>query len=131
MGGCVAVAVPGHLLQATNIGDTCACARARARTVLGRHAPDVDPTGRYIWLRIMAIIVGVLGYYYWVAACSNNRSFMSASVAGRIFFFVGTLFLVLVWDAPWILVLFGGVDALCGVLLHIALRAPARGPRAR
>ena len=106
------VVLPGTLLSLSGLGDTY-----------------VDPSGRYIWMRVMALITACLGFYYWQAACANNREFFTASVYGRVAFFLGALSMRFLYDAPWMVVGFGAFDALAAAGLHVILRGEAKQQR--
>jgi len=63
------------------------------------------------WIRVMAVVVGVLAYYYIVAALNNLTPYFWASVYGRFGVLVAFVVLVLSKKAKSPLILFGVIDA--------------------
>ena len=90
-------------------------------------APLGLPPTQEIWVRVLGLVVGVLGYYYWASALVNARSFFVASVYGRSIFCAGCIGLVLLASAPWQLIIFGSIDLAGAIWTRAALRneAPA------
>jgi hypothetical protein len=68
----------------------------------------------------------VIGYYYWASGVGNARPFIVASIYGRFFFCAALISLVVLGGAPWMLGLFGAVDAASAVWTLLALRNEAR-----
>jgi hypothetical protein len=83
------------------------------------------PAANEIWVRVLGVIAGVLGYYYLSSALANARYFFVASVYGRCIFCAGCFGLVLFANAPWQLMLFGLFDLAGAVWTKIALRREA------
>lgn len=63
------------------------------------------------WIRVMAVVVGVLAYYYIVAAVNDLTPIFWATVYGRFGVFVAFVGLVLAKKAKAPLILFGVIDA--------------------
>ena len=83
------------------------------------------PAANEIWVRVLGVVAGVLGYYYLSSALANARYFFVASVYGRCIFCAGCFGLVLFANAPWQLMLFGFFDLAGAVWTKIALRRKA------
>ena len=79
------------------------------------------PAANEIWVRVLGVVAGVLGYYYLSSALANARYFFVASVYGRCIFCAGCFGLVLFANAPWQLMLFGFFDLAGAVWTKIAL----------
>lgn len=73
------------------------------------------------WIRVMAVVVGVLAYYYIVAALNDLTPMFWATVYGRFGVFVAFLGLVVVKKAQLPLILFGVIDAAGAVWTLITL----------
>jgi len=84
-------------------------------------APLGFPPTDEIWVRVLGLVVGVLGFYYWACALANARSFFVASVYGRCIFCAGCIGLVLLASAPWQIVIFGVVDVAGAAWTKLAL----------
>jgi hypothetical protein len=73
------------------------------------------------WIRVMAVVIGVLAYYYIVSALNNLSPFFWATVYGRFGIFLAFLALVLVRKAKPSLIIFGVIDAAGGVWTLLTL----------
>jgi hypothetical protein len=73
------------------------------------------------WIRVMAVVVGVLAYYYIVAALNNLTPLFWATVYGRFGVFVCFVALVISKKAKSPLILFGVIDALGGLWTLLTL----------
>ena len=73
------------------------------------------------WIRVMAIVIGVLAYYYIVAAMNNLTPIFWATVYGRFGVFVAFAGLVLVKKAKPPLIMFGVIDAAGAVWTLLTL----------
>ncbi len=73
------------------------------------------------WIRVMAILVALIGYYYLVAAHNDLIPIFWATVYGRFTVFVTFILLVLTKKASPPLILFGAVDAAGAVWTLITL----------
>lgn len=79
-------------------------------------APDLflAPLGiaapKEIWIRVLGALAIVVGYYYWACAKAGAVAFYEASTRGRPLFAVLCLVLIVVFQAPMQLVLFGLID---------------------
>jgi hypothetical protein len=81
------------------------------------------PATTEVWVRVVGMLVGILALYYWVAARTEARGIMWASVLAR--FAVPaclTVFVVAGWVA-WPIVCFGIVDGLAALWTWSALRS--------
>ena len=63
-----------------------------------------------VWIRVVGALAIVVGYYYWACGAANAVAFFRATVGGRIAFAVLMGLLILVFSAPWQLILFAAVD---------------------
>ncbi|MCK4747655.1 MAG: hypothetical protein KAT15_11485 [Bacteroidales bacterium] len=63
------------------------------------------------WIRVLAVVIGVLAYYYIVAALNNLTPFFWATVYGRFGVLVAFVALVLAKKAKPTLIMFGVIDA--------------------
>jgi len=68
------------------------------------------PRPTEIWVRALGALAIVLGYYYWACGSAGAVAFFRATVAGRVLFFGLSTALVVVFDAPLQLLLFGAID---------------------
>ena len=73
------------------------------------------------WIRVMAVVIGVLAYYYIVAALNDLTPFFWATVYGRFGVLVCFLGLVIAKKAKPSLILFGVIDALGGLWTLLTL----------
>jgi hypothetical protein len=83
------------------------------------------PTGGDPWVRLWAMEVVVLGFYYIAAGRAEVRAFFVASVYGRFAFAAALVGLVLLVSAPWQVFIIGGIDALGAVWTLSALERDA------
>jgi hypothetical protein len=81
------------------------------------------PTTNEVWIRVLGLVVGVLGYYYIVAARSELTSFFEASVRARPAVILCFSALVLLGLAKPVLILFGAIDLLGAIWTGLALRS--------
>lgn len=99
------------------IGPTLIVAPVFLTGLFGLDAPQE------VWIRVVGVIAGVLGFYYVFAARREAKDFFWATVWGRpvvILFF--TAFVLLDFAEP-VLILFGAVDLLGAGWTFAALRA--------
>lgn len=73
------------------------------------------------WIRVMALVVGVLAYYYIVAALNSLTPIFWATVFGRFGILVAFVGLVLVKKAKSPLIIFGVIDAAGAVWTLLTL----------
>ena len=73
------------------------------------------------WIRVMAVLVGVIAYYYIVAALNNLTPIFWATVYGRFGVCVAFIGLVLAKKAKSTLILFGVIDAAGAVWTLLTL----------
>ena len=73
------------------------------------------------WIRVMAVVVGVLAYYYIVAAMNNLTPLFWATVYGRFGVFVAFIGLVMAKKAKPPLIIFGTIDAAGAVWTLLTL----------
>jgi hypothetical protein len=74
------------------------------------------------WVRLWAMEVVVLGFYYVAAGRANLRSFFAASIGGRLAFATALVVLVFAVSAPWQVLIVGGCDVLGAAWTFVALR---------
>jgi len=99
------------------LGPTLVLAPAFLTGLFGLDAPQE------VWIRVVGVVAGVLGFYYVFAARREAKDFFWATVWGRpavIVFF--TAFVLLDLAEP-VLILFGVVDLLGAGWTFAALRA--------
>ncbi len=82
------------------------------------------PLTTEVWIRVLGVVGGVLGFYYIQAGRNELTAFFRATVYGRCTFFVLLIGLVALGLAPGMLILFGVVDFLGAVWTGLALRGP-------
>jgi len=75
------------------------------------------------WIRVMAILVLIIAFFYLVAVHYNLTIIFWATVYGRFFVFLSFLVLVLIKKAKPMLIMFGVVDALGAVWTLLTLLA--------
>lgn len=80
------------------------------------------PETTEVWIRVVGMLAFILGFYYFIAARNELASFMRATVIGRFAALVTFGALVLLVQAPPILVLFGVIDAAAATWTAMALR---------
>ena len=73
------------------------------------------------WIRVMAVVISVLAYYYIVAALNDLTPLFWATVYGRIGVFVCFLGLVIAKKAKPPLIIFGVIDAIGGLWTLLTL----------
>jgi hypothetical protein len=73
------------------------------------------------WIRVMAILVLIIAYFYLVAAHHNIIPLYWATVFGRIFVFLSFVILVLTKKAKPALIIFGIADLLGAVWTLLTL----------
>jgi len=73
------------------------------------------------WIRVMAILVLIIAFFYLVAAHYELPPIFWATVFGRVFVFLSFLVLVLTKKAQPMLLMFGVVDALGAVWTLLTL----------
>jgi hypothetical protein len=81
------------------------------------------PTTNEIWIRLVGLLTLILGMYFLYSVRFNDRAFFRATLIARLMFFSGvTLFVILGWASP-LLILFGLVDLAGAAWTWLALRA--------
>jgi hypothetical protein len=73
------------------------------------------------WIRVMAVLVLIIAFFYLVAAHYSLTPMFWATVYGRFFVFLSFLVLVLTKKAKPMLIMFGVVDALGAVWTLLTL----------
>jgi len=73
------------------------------------------------WIRVLAVVIGVLAYYYIVSAMNDLTPFFWATVYGRFGIFICFTGLVIVKKAKPTLILFGVIDAAGGLWTLLTL----------
>ena len=81
------------------------------------------PETTEVWIRVVAMLVLILGVYYFVAARTELRAFFVASVLGRFSVLVFLTAFVLLGFAPPALIIFGLVDAAAAFWTAFSLRS--------
>jgi hypothetical protein len=85
-------------------------------TILG-FQPTTEP-----WIRVMAALVIIVGYYYVQAARNRIRTFYRWTLHCRVFFPICTVVMVVAGLAQPMLLLFGALDLAGVVWTGLALR---------
>ena len=75
-----------------------------------------------VWIRVVGMLVGILGFYDWQAARAELRAFFAWSVPARLSVPVFFAAFVTLGMAPPALLLFGAVDAAAALWTWSALR---------
>ncbi len=81
------------------------------------------PTTTEPWIRVVAMLLLILAYYYIQTARNDDKDFFRFTVHGRAAVIVFFVFFVLLNIAPAPLILFGVVDLLAAVWTALALRS--------
>jgi H+/Cl- antiporter ClcA len=80
------------------------------------------PETSEVWIRIVGLLAGIIGYYYHRSGASGNRFFFRLTVQARILVFVVFLALALLRMASPMLIGFGVVDLLGAIWTWQALK---------
>jgi len=81
------------------------------------------PTTSEPWIRVVAMLLLILSYYYIQTARNEDKAFFRFTVHGRASVIVFFVAFVLLNIAPATLILFGVVDLLAAVWTALALRS--------
>jgi len=73
------------------------------------------------WIRVMAVLVLIIAFFYLVAAHHNLIPIFWATVYGRFFVFLSFMILVLTRKAQPMLLVFGAVDAIGAIWTLVTL----------
>jgi hypothetical protein len=92
-------------------------APALALAPLGLAAPTE------VWVRVLGALAIVVGYYYWACGSAGALAFFRASIRGRMLFAALMLLLVVLFNAPAQLLLFGVIDLLGAAWTAQGMRA--------
>jgi len=75
-----------------------------------------------VWIRLAGLLTLILGMYFFYSVRTEDRPFFRATIIARLMFFTGmTLFSILGWGSPR-LILFGMVDLAGATWTWLALR---------
>jgi hypothetical protein len=75
-----------------------------------------------VWIRVVGLLLGILGFYYWQAARAGLRQLFGWTVPARLVVPVIFAVFVALGMAPPVLLLFGAVDAAAALWTWSALR---------
>ena len=75
-----------------------------------------------VWIRVLGVLVGILGFYYIQAGRNELTAFFRATLYGRCALLVLFIGLVVLGFAPAMLILIGVIDFLGAVWTGFALR---------
>ena len=75
-----------------------------------------------VWIRVVGLLVGILGFYYWQAARAELRAFFAWTVPARLSALALFAAFVAYGMAPPMLLSFGAVDATAALWTWWALR---------
>jgi hypothetical protein len=81
------------------------------------------PTTTEPWIRVVAMLLLILSYYYIQTARNEDKAFFRFTVHGRASVIVFFVAFVLLKIAPLTLLLFGVVDLLAAIWTALALRS--------
>jgi hypothetical protein len=85
------------------------------------------PATTEVWIRLVGLLTVILSLYFLYSVRHNDRTFFRVSIYARLIFFTGvTLFALLGWGSP-MLIVFGLVDLAGAVWTWLALRAEGKG----
>ena len=84
------------------------------------------PAPQEIWVRVLGALAIVVGYYYWACGRAGAEAFFRATVGGRVGFFLLCALLVVAFQAPAQLLIFGVVDLLGAGWTFVALSRAAK-----
>lgn len=79
-----------------------------------------------VWIRVVGLLAGILGFYYGTAAHHELTPMIRATVYGRTTVFVCFAVFVALKFAPPMLILFGVIDLVAAAWTWSGLRADAR-----
>jgi hypothetical protein len=82
----------------------------------------VPPTTE-VWIRVLGVIVGILGFYYIQAARNALTPFFRATIYGRTIVLISFVMFAILGLVEPILIFFGVIDFLGGIWTALALRA--------
>ena len=80
------------------------------------------PPTTEVWIRVLGVIVGILGYYYIQAARNSLIPFFRATIYGRTVVLISFIVFAILGLADPLLILFGVIDFLGGIWTALALR---------
>lgn len=86
------------------------------------------PATTEVWVRVVGMMAGFLGYYYWRASSAGFSEFYAWTIPVRLSVLVFFAAFVALDLAPPILLLFGAVDAAGAIWTLLAMRRAS--PRA-
>ena len=67
------------------------------------------------WIRVLGMVIGLLGFYYIIAARNDLTPFFWATVVGRFAVLICLSAIVIAKKGPSMLIVFGLIDAAGGV----------------
>ena len=80
------------------------------------------PPATEVWIRVLGVIVGILGFYYIQAARNGLIPFFRATICGRTVVLISFIVFAILGLVKPILILFGAIDFLGGIWTALALR---------
>lgn len=80
------------------------------------------PQTNEVWIRILGVIVGLLGFYYHRSGAENNTSFIRLTVPARVVAFLSFVIFVVLKMASPVLIGFGVVDLAAAIWTYQALK---------
>lgn len=75
-----------------------------------------------VWIRMLGVFTFTTGIYYFQSSRNQQTAFFSATVIGRIFFFLATLVLVFILNQSKMLILIASVDLIGAIWTGITLQ---------
>jgi hypothetical protein len=79
------------------------------------------PKTKEHWIRVLGVVVGVLAFYYIIAAQNELLVFFWATIVARFAVLIGFSLLVALKKAPPMLIVFGFIDALGAVWTYLQM----------
>ena len=83
------------------------------------------PETTEVWIRILGVLVGIIGYYYHRNGAADNRLFFPLTVHARVVVFLSFVVFALLKMASPVLIGFGVVDLLGAIWTWQALKKSA------
>ncbi len=80
------------------------------------------PQTNEVWIRILGVIVGLLGFYYHRSGATNNSSFIQLTVPARVVAFLSFVVFVVLKMASPVLIGFGVIDLVAAIWTFQALK---------
>ena len=80
------------------------------------------PQTNEVWIRVLGVIVGLLGFYYHQCGAAGNLFFVKLTIPARIVVFLAFVVFVVLKMASPMLIGFGVIDLAAAIWTHQALK---------